>query len=111
MNATSFTLLLGGNLTVTDRLRALTQGSRVIAADSGMRHAVGLGLTPELWVGDFDSSDSALIDRFPSVERRTYPAAKAVTDGEIAVGVLRLLGCGRDGVEAVEGEEDDRRRR
>jgi thiamine pyrophosphokinase len=108
MNATSFTLLLGGNLTVTDRLRALTQGSRVIAADSGMRHAVGLGLTPELWVGDFDSSDTALIDRFPSVERRTYPAAKAVTDGEIAVaeaiarGATRLILAG-----ALAGERSD----
>jgi thiamine pyrophosphokinase len=108
MNATSFTLLLGGNLTVTGRLRALTQGSRVIAADSGMRHAVALGLTPELWVGDFDSSDAALIDRFPSVERRTYPAAKAVTDGEIAVaeaiarGATRLILAG-----ALAGERSD----
>ena len=85
MTSTSFTLLLGGSLTVTDRLRALTHGSRVIAADSGMRHAANLGVTPELWVGDFDSSDADLIARFPTVERRTYPAAKAVTDGEIAV--------------------------
>ena len=39
MTSTSFTLLLGGSLTVTDRLRALTHGSRVIAAclrDAGM---------------------------------------------------------------------------
>ncbi|MDH4412380.1 MAG: thiamine diphosphokinase [Rhizobium sp.] len=108
MSANSFTLLLGGNLTVTDRLRALTQGSRVIAADSGMRHAIALGLTPELWVGDFDSSDAALIGRFPSVERRTYPASKAVTDGEIAVaeaiarGATRLIFAG-----ALGGERSD----
>ena len=65
MTSTSFTLLLGGSLTVTDRLRALTNGSRVIAADSGMRHAADLGVTPELWVGDFDSSDADLIAQFP----------------------------------------------
>lgn len=108
MTSTSFTLLLGGNLAVTDRLRALTEGSRVIAADSGMRHAVSLGVMPELWVGDFDSSDTALIDRFPSVERRSYPAAKAVTDGEIAVaeaiarGAARLIFVG-----ALGGERSD----
>ncbi|MBX9470198.1 MAG: thiamine diphosphokinase [Rhizobium sp.] len=108
MTSTSFTLLLGGSLSVTDRLRALTEGSRVIAADSGMRHAVDIGVTPELWVGDFDSSDAALIARFPNVERRTYPAAKAVTDGEIAVaeaiarGATRLIFAG-----ALGGERSD----
>jgi thiamine pyrophosphokinase len=108
MTSTSFTLLLGGSLTVTDRLRALTEGSRVIAADSGMRHAVDIGVIPELWVGDFDSSDAALIARFPNVERRTYPAAKAVTDGEIAVaeaiarGATRLIFAG-----ALGGERSD----
>lgn len=108
MTSTSFTLLLGGSLTVTDRLRALTNGSRVIAADSGMRHAANLGVTPELWVGDFDSSDADLIAQFPTVERRTYPAAKAVTDGEIAVaeaiarGATRLIFAG-----ALGGERSD----
>ncbi len=43
MTSTSFTLLLGGSLSITDRLLALTEGSRVIAADSGMRHAADLG--------------------------------------------------------------------
>ena len=84
------------------------KGSRVIAADSGMRHALELNVLPELWVGDFDSSDAALIERFPSVERRTYPAAKAATDGEIAVaeaiarGATRLIFAG-----ALGGERSD----
>jgi thiamine pyrophosphokinase len=108
MISTSFTLLLGGSLTITNRLLALTDASRVIAADSGMRHATKLGVTPELWVGDFDSSDAALIEQFPTVERRTYPAAKAVTDGEIAVaeaiarGATRLVFVG-----ALGGERSD----
>lgn len=108
MTSTSFTLLLGGSLAVTDRLRALTEGSRMIAADGGMRHAESLGVTPELWVGDFDSSNTELITRFPTVERRSYPAAKAVTDGEIAVaeaiarGATRLIFVG-----ALGGERSD----
>lgn len=81
----TFTILLGGDVEVTDRLTAAISGSRVIAADGGMRHAPALNLVPEMWVGDFDSSDPALFERFARVPRLEYPAAKAMTDGEIAV--------------------------
>ena len=57
---TLFLILLGGELTVTERLMRQISGARVIAADSGMRHAAALGVNPELWIGDFDSSDAAL---------------------------------------------------
>ncbi len=80
-----FTLLLGGDLIVTPRLLSQVANSRVIAADSGIAHATALGLDPELWVGDFDSSDEhlrAVMDRVP---RKTYPTEKDLTDGEIAV--------------------------
>jgi thiamine pyrophosphokinase len=108
MSPSTFTLLLGGSLTVTERLRALIAGSRVIAADSGMRHAQALNLTPELWVGDFDSADAALRESYRQVERHSYPATKAATDGEIAVaealarGAERLILVG-----ALGGERSD----
>ena len=41
---TRFAILLGGNLTVTPRLRQQLAGARVIAADSGMTHAAVLGV-------------------------------------------------------------------
>lgn len=108
MTHSTFTILLGGNLTVTDRLRDTIAGSRFIAADSGMRHALALGVTPELWVGDFDSSDAALIAQFSSVERQAFPPAKNETDGEIATaeairrGATRLIFAG-----AMGGERSD----
>lgn len=81
-----FTILLGGDVRVTERLRKQVAGTRVIAADSGMAHAGPLNLTPELWVGDFDSAGTALEKAFEHVPRHVFPAAKDATDGEIAIG-------------------------
>lgn len=80
----SFVLLLGGPLTMTDRLRAQTDGGRLIAADSGMRHAALFDDAVELWLGDFDSSDAALKARYASVPRERHDADKAKSDGELA---------------------------
>ncbi len=88
-----FSILLDGALHPTDRLRRQVAGSRAIAADGGMRHARVLGLRVELWVGDFDSADIALIARHADVERRGFPTAKAKTDGEIAVDEARTRGA------------------
>jgi len=82
---TRFAILLGGDLTVTARLRSQTAGARIIAADSGMMHAAALGVVPELWVGDFDSAGSELAVQYREVPRETFPAEKDATDGAIAV--------------------------
>lgn len=108
MTDTTFTILLGGALIPTERLKAAVAGSRAIAADGGMRHAAALGLAPELWVGDFDSSADLPVEDFPGVPRLPYPAQKAATDGEIAVeealsrGARRLVLAG-----ALGGERSD----
>jgi thiamine pyrophosphokinase len=80
-----FAILLGGDVTPTVRLKSQLDGARVIAADSGMRHAATLGVMPELWVGDFDSAGPALEDTYRDIPRHVFPAAKDATDGEIAV--------------------------
>lgn len=82
---TRFAILLGGDLTVTARLRGQIKGARVIAADSGMMHASALGVVPELWVGDFDSAGSELTMQFRDVPRETFSPEKDATDGAIAV--------------------------
>ncbi|WP_411037448.1 thiamine diphosphokinase [Shinella sp. BYT-45] len=91
----TFVVLLGGTLTATPRLHADMAGARFIAADSGMRHAAGLGVTPEIWVGDFDSTPAELIAAWPQIERQPYPAAKNETDGALAVSVATERGARR----------------
>ncbi len=99
----TFVILLGGDLAVTDRLRRQVAGARVLAADGGMRHAEALGVEPELWLGDFDSASAELLGRYAHVPQRTFPRAKDMTDGELALdeafarGATRAILCGAFG--------------
>ena len=60
----SYTILLDGDLQVTPRLLAEIRKSNVIVADGAIRYVGPLGVTPELWVGDFDSADPALMVKY-----------------------------------------------
>jgi thiamine pyrophosphokinase len=61
----------------------------VIAADSGYDHAVALGISVDVLVGDLDSISSAGLDhaRAASVEIEQHPRDKDETDLDIAVGL------------------------
>ncbi|HEY9057149.1 MAG TPA: thiamine diphosphokinase [Aurantimonas sp.] len=92
-----FTILLAGRVDPTRTLIAAVSGTRVIAADDGIRHATALGITPELWVGDFDSSPAVPAVQASGIPRETFPGDKDQTDGELAIeaaiarGATRLL--------------------
>jgi thiamine pyrophosphokinase len=88
-----FTILLGGELAPTPLLASQIEGSRVIAADAGMRHAVTLGLVPELWIGDFDSVPDGLPAELSAVPREVFPPEKDKTDGELAVAAALAAGA------------------
>lgn len=104
----TFAILLGGALEIDDRVRALTQGARAIAADGGMAHATALGMTPELWVGDFDSTSAELTEKHAQTQRLPFPAEKNFTDGELAIeqaierGAKRLVLVGAFGGERTD---------
>ena len=103
-----FAILLDGDLRATDRVRCQITGARILAADGGIRHAVTLGVEPELWLGDFDSDDAELRDRVRDGPRETYSAEKAMSDGEIAIrnaldnGATEIILCG-----ALGGDRSD----
>ena len=88
-----FTILLAGRMTPTPDLVRAVEGTRVIAADDGIRHAAALHCRPELWVGDFDSCAVAP-QAFENVRRETFPADKDRTDGELAIDAAIARGAG-----------------
>lgn len=67
-----------GDCTETFKRR---EGDLVIAADGGARHLLRMGITPDLFVGDFDSIDSA--GDAPEILR--HPTVKDDTDMALAV--------------------------
>lgn len=88
-----FAILAGGDLAVTPRLLRQIAGARIIAADSGIRHAPALGIAPELWVGDFDSSGEDDLNRHATVPRQIFPRDKAKTDSELAIDAALARGA------------------
>ncbi|GAA6735900.1 thiamine diphosphokinase [Thermus oshimai] len=87
-----FALLLGGPLLVTEALKERLEGFRLLAADSGARHALALGAVPELWLGDMDSSPPWL-QRALKAPKEVLPRAKDKTDGEALLERALALGA------------------
>lgn len=84
---------------------ALPDSAVVVAADSGVDHALALGLRVDVAVGDFDSVSTAGLDAARSAGARIerHPEAKDHTDLELALdeamatGARRITVLGGDG--------------
>jgi thiamine pyrophosphokinase len=61
----------------------------IICADGGYNHAMNAGITPDLILGDFDSS---IFPENVSAEIKVYPVKKDMTDGEIAINEAKSRG-------------------
>ncbi len=79
-------VLAGSDITVADTLKELCKNADfVVAADSGVRHALALEVTPDLIVGDFDSATETDLALYPNIPRQTHPARKDLLDLELAL--------------------------
>jgi thiamine pyrophosphokinase len=91
-------VLAGGDAVAAHTAALLPADAYVVAADSGLHLADGLGLRVDCVVGDMDSADPALVDtaerRGASVER--HRPDKDATDLELA-----LLAAQRHGVDRI----------
>ena len=80
-------VVTGGDPIPAGALQGLQPGSCVIGVDSGVAHALALGLHVDLAVGDFDSLDLGVLAEAErsgtTVER--HPAAKDATDLELGL--------------------------
>jgi len=72
----------GADIGQYDRIRVhLREDDFIICCDSGLKHRAGLGITPDLIVGDFDSHENPQLD----IETIVLPREKDDTDTVFAV--------------------------
>ncbi|MEX1006893.1 MAG: thiamine diphosphokinase [Acidimicrobiia bacterium] len=87
----------GGDPPPPSAIADLPAADLVVAADSGLHHAVALGFRVDLVVGDLDSVDPAALDAAAAAGTTVdaHPAAKDFTDLELALQAARNRGCSR----------------
>ena len=68
----------------------------IIAADSGLHHALDMDITPHLVIGDLDSADPGRLEQAIALgaEVDRHPADKDQTDLELAMGTAVERGAG-----------------
>jgi thiamine pyrophosphokinase len=87
-NVQRIIILANGELPDLTNARSLLQkDDYIICADGGTRHARTLGIEPDLIIGDLDSADQEVIQRFrvDGVDVASYPQDKNETDLELAI--------------------------
>ena len=85
----------GGDPSPPSVLDGLLAADLVIAADSGLGHALELGVRVDLVVGDLDSATPGDLDRAAAAgaEVERHPVAKDATDLELAIAAARTRGA------------------
>jgi thiamine pyrophosphokinase len=81
-------LFINGDLNQPAALqRRLRPDDLLVAVDGGARHLEALGLLPAVLVGDLDSIDPALVERYAAqgVTIERHPVSKDQTDLELAI--------------------------
>ena len=65
----------------------IKSADKIICADGGTRHAINMKLTPDLIIGDMDSSEAQYLDYFKKkgIEIIRFPKVKDKTDTHICI--------------------------
>ncbi len=87
----------------------LMEGDILIAADSGARHVAALGKIPHMLIGDMDSIDPIIRQRFQAAGShcKVYRPEKDETDGELAVEAALETGADRILIFGILGDRLD----
>jgi len=90
-------VIIGGAAPLEAVVPLLPADRYVIAADSGLDHALKLGLAVDVLVGDLDSVSCAALSEAERSGMRIvrHPHRKDVTDTELAIEIARSHGCAR----------------
>lgn len=90
-------VVIGGHPPDRRVLGHLPLTQNVVCADSGLDHALRLGLTPSAVVGDMDSVDASNLNavRLKGCAIVEHPADKDLTDTELAIAHAVTSGCRR----------------
>jgi thiamine pyrophosphokinase len=90
-------VVAGGPPPRPESARAVPSGAIVVAADKGLEHALALGLSVTVAVGDFDSASAEAIAAAETAGTRIerHPAEKDATDLELALDLGVALGARR----------------
>jgi thiamine pyrophosphokinase len=81
-------IVLGGDPIPVEALDEIPDRSWVVAADSGLDHALAIGLEVDLLVGDLDSVSPAALEAVSAVPRQVFPRDKDATDFELALAAV-----------------------
>lgn len=87
-NVQRIIIFANGELPDLDKARALLQAEDyIICADGGTRHALALGIRPDLIIGDMDSAEKEQLQKLglDDVSMELFPHDKNETDLELAL--------------------------
>ncbi len=92
MKFKSIFLIANGQCDLSEKqIDELRSANYLIAVDGGINHCVTLGLVPNEYVGDSDSSQTTILKKFPNILVHQFPQDKSETDLQLAIKVALKL--------------------
>lgn len=83
---TSVALVANSKITNDSLIKPMIlKNDKIIAVDGGIKHCDRMGITPDLIIGDLDSSSEKILAKYQEVPKKVYPKEKDYTDLELAV--------------------------